>query len=118
METNLAFRRLGQTSGLQPWPWNPGDTVLSEGMKPVGKLDTEVPGAAVGIWSCNSGEVAIDGHPVNEVCFVTSGSVTLSEQNGRRETFKAGEAFLLPRGFVGRWSNTDDFAKVFVALNG
>ena len=114
------FSRLGGGSGkateLSPWPWNPGDVVETEGMKPLGRKDVETSGIAAGKWACNAGKVRINGHPVTEACFVVRGSVTVTDEGGRAETFKAGEGFLLPRGFKGLWSNSDDFAKLFMAI--
>jgi hypothetical protein len=54
--------------------------------------------------------VEIQGHPVDEACFVIRGSVILTDSDGRSGTFKAGEGFLLPRGFRGIWSQSDGFA--------
>jgi uncharacterized cupin superfamily protein len=47
---------------------------------------------------------------------VVEGSVSVTDADGRTETFGTGEGFLLPRGFKGLWSNSDDFAKLFVAI--
>jgi uncharacterized cupin superfamily protein len=120
MSNMLTCRRIGGTPGqpgeLSPWPWNPGDRLLTEGTKPLGRKDFEGDGIISGIWTCNAGAVEIRGHPVNEICFVVRGSVTVTDEGGRAETFKAGEGFLLPRGFGGQWSNSDDFAKLFVAV--
>src|SRR5262249_53114862 len=105
MNDTLTYRRLGEglggPEGLSPWPWNPNDTVETPGMKPVGRKDFEASGIVSGVWACNAGSVRIGGHPVNEVCFVLRGSVTVADENGRSETFRAGEGFLLPRGVQG-----------------
>lgn len=120
MSSTLTYRRIGGTRGkpgeLSPWPWNPGDRLLTEGMKPLGRKDFEGGGIVSGIWACNAGTVEITGHPVSEVCFIVRGSVTVTDDDGRAETFEAGEGFILPRGFAGLWSNSDDFAKLFVAV--
>jgi uncharacterized protein len=107
----------GDDSQLPPWPWNANDVLLAEGMQPVGAKSYEGRGLTLGTWSCNKGAVEIQGHAVDEACFVTSGSVTLTDSEGRSETFAAGEAFLLPRGFRGRWAQSDNFAKLFVAIS-
>ena len=121
MAEALSFVRIGRKPGgdmkLDPWPWNPGDVVLSEGMQPVGAKSSDGRGLTRGIWACNQGAVEIHGHAVDEACFVVRGSVTLTDSAGRSETFSACEAFLLPRGFRGTWSQSDDFAKLFVAIS-
>ena len=94
MSKKLTALRLGDGQ-LSPWPWNPGDVVETQGMKPVGKKDFEGNGIVAGKWSCNAGKVAINGHPVDEACFVISGNVTITDDEGHAQTFRAGEAFLL-----------------------
>jgi uncharacterized protein len=115
MSETLGFRRLG-SEALSAWPWNPGDVVQTKGMKPLGQKEVEKGGMVAGTWACNAGKVQINGHPVNEACFVIRGSVTITDESGNMETFKAGEGFFLPHGFRGLWSNSDDFAKLFVAV--
>ena len=121
MPQPLSFVRIGAATGsdaeLPPWPLNAADVLLSEGMKPVGAKSYEGRGLTLGTWACNNGAVEIQGHAVDEACFVVRGRVTLTDAEGRSETFAAGEAFLLPRGFKGIWSQSDDFMKLFVAIS-
>ena len=121
MPSSLSFVRIGTSSqsetDLAPWPWNANDVLLSEGMKPVGHKSYEGRGLTLGTWACNKGAVEIQGHALDEACFITRGSVTLTDSEGRSETFGAGEGFLLPRGFRGTWAQSDDFAKLFVAIS-
>ena len=115
------FVRIGPAAGrernLAPWPWNPNDVLLTQGMAPTGVKTYEADGITLGTWACNAGSVDIQGHPVDEACFVTRGKVTLTDASGRSETFGAGEGFLLPRGSRGTWSQSNDFAKLFVAIS-
>ena len=121
MSQSSSFVRIGAApSGeleMTPWPWNAADALLAEGMTPVGAKSYEGRGLTLGAWACNKGAVEIRGHAVDEACFVTRGSVTLTDSEGRSETFAAGEAFLLPRGFKGVWSQSDNFMKLFVAIS-
>jgi uncharacterized cupin superfamily protein len=121
MAQSLSFVRIGaapgKDAGLAPWPWNPADVLLAEGMKPAGAKSYEGRGLTLGTWACNEGAVEIQGHAVDEACFVVSGSVTLTDSEGRSETFSAGDAFLLPRGFRGTWAQSDNFKKLFVAIS-
>ena len=121
MPHSLSFVRIGAAPGsdeaLAPWPWNANDVLLAEGMRPVGARSYEERGVTLGTWACDKGAVEIQGHAVDEACFVVSGSVTLTDSEGRSETFAAGEAFLLPKGFRGVWSQSDDFKKLFVTIS-
>jgi uncharacterized cupin superfamily protein len=120
MTESPSFVRIGGKHGseeeLAPWPWNANDVLLAEDMRPVGARSYEGRGLTLGTWACNRGAVEIRGHAVDEACFVVRGSVTLTDSEGRSETFAAGDAFLLPRGFRGVWSQSDDFRKLFVAI--
>ena len=75
MPQSMSFVRIGPApedeTGLAPWPWNPNDVLLAEGMKPVGAKSYEGRGLTLGTWACNKGAVEIQGHPVDEACFVT-----------------------------------------------
>jgi uncharacterized cupin superfamily protein len=121
MQQSLSFIRIGPEPGskpeLAPWPWNANDVLQTQGMTPVGSKSYEGRGITLGTWVCNAGAVEIRGHAVDEVCFVTRGRVTLTDSDGRSETFGPGEGFLLPRGFRGVWSQSDDFAKLFAAIS-
>lgn len=121
MSRSPSFVRIGPSPNddreLSPWPWNPNDRIRAEGMKPVGAKSYEGGGLTLGKWACNEGAVEIRGHAVDEACFILSGSVTLTDSDGRSETFSAGEGFLLQRGFRGTWAQSDGFEKLFVAIS-
>ena len=121
MSQRQSFIRIGSQPGdkqdLAPWPWNTNDVVLTQGMTPLGSKSYEGRGITLGTWTCDKGSVEINGHAVDEACFVLRGSVTLTNYDGQSETFSSGEAFLLPRGFRGTWSQSDNFAKLFVAIS-
>jgi len=121
MSQDLSFIRIGPEPGserdLPTWPWNANDVLLTQGMTPRGNKSYEGNGITLGTWACNAGAVDIQGHAVDEACFVIRGSVTLTDSSGRSETFTTGDGFLLPRGFRGTWAQSDDFAKLFVAIS-
>ena len=122
MDDRLTFRRIGVGPGgkleLENVPWQPTDIPLSEGMAPLGRTYyTDKSGKLTsGMWICNAGNVEIRDNPVEEICFVTKGTVRITDTQGRSETFGPGECVALPRGFNGIWSQSDDFAKFFVLL--
>jgi uncharacterized cupin superfamily protein len=121
MSKTPSFVRIGSApkndANLAPWPWNANDVLLTQGMTPVGAKSYEDRGITLGTWACDEGSVEIQGHAVDEACFVLRGAVTLTDSAGRSETFGAGEAFLIERGFRGTWAQSDGFAKLFVAIS-
>jgi len=122
MDDCVTFHRVGIGPGgkleLGSAPWQPTDVPLSEGMVPLGRTYyTDRSGKiTAGIWACNAGNVEIRDNPVEEICFVTRGTVKVTDARGCSETFGPGECLTLPRGFNGIWSQSDDFAKFFVLV--
>jgi uncharacterized cupin superfamily protein len=97
MSESPSFVRIGPPPNgdgeLAPWPWNANDRIRAEGMKPVGAKSYEGGGLTLGKWACDKGAVEIQGHAVDEACFILSGSVTLTDSEGRSETFSPAKAF-------------------------
>ena len=50
----------------------------------------------------------------DEFCYIISGHVELIEEGGDTQTFKAGDAFLIPNGFRGFWNVIETTTKHFV----
>ena len=50
----------------------------------------------------------------DEFCFITSGHVRLIAEDGTAQTFKTGDAFLIPNGFHGEWDVIETTTKHFV----
>ncbi len=68
----------------------------------------------VGVWECTPGTLRLDSHPVDEYCFIISGSVVITDENRHAETFKAGECFVIPKGFKGTWHMPETVRKYYV----
>lgn len=71
---------------------------------------------AVGFWTGEPGSVALDPWAYTEVCSILSGRVAVVDQTGRRKDFGPGEAFVVPKGFVGTWITVEAATKLFVAI--
>ncbi|MCW2395764.1 MULTISPECIES: cupin domain-containing protein [unclassified Sphingobium] len=56
-----------------------------------------------GVWACDAGTLEIEDLAIDEACYLIEGEVTVTDRYGNSETYKAGEAFLLHRGFSGTW---------------
>lgn len=50
----------------------------------------------------------------DEFCFITSGHVRLIADDGSAQTFRTGDAFLIPNGFRGFWEVLETTTKHFV----
>jgi uncharacterized protein len=122
MAEDVSFCRVGVTPGRKPElrsaQWHTSDVPLSEGMAPLEHVyySNEGDGISAGIWACDAGNIEIRCNPVEEVCFVIRGTVKVTDLLGHSETFGAGECLVLPRGFSGIWSQSDDFTKFFVSI--
>ena len=50
----------------------------------------------------------------DEFCMILSGHVRLIDEAGQAQTFRAGDAFLIPNGFRGYWEVIETTTKHFV----
>ena len=51
-----------------------------------------------GVWECAPFSVDIDAYSVSEMMTILSGSLSLIDADGKKETFGAGDTFLIPKG--------------------
>ncbi len=70
----------------------------------------------VGIWECDAYEERIDGYPVDEVMIVISGGATLVSDAGVSTELKAGDVAFVPRGWKGKWIQTETIRKFTVMV--
>ncbi|MGW5111226.1 cupin domain-containing protein [Nocardia sp. NPDC004123] len=67
-------------------------------------------------WEGQAGILHVVDYPVDEICVLLTGSVAVTDDSGERRVFRAGEAFLFPRGFTGKWETLEPSSKIFVVL--
>ena len=70
-----------------------------------------------GYWTGEPGSVEIDPWVYTEICSIISGRVAIADRNGRRLEFGPGEAFLIPKGFAGKWITLEPAKKIFLAIS-
>lgn len=70
-----------------------------------------------GVWECTAGVVAIKDFPSDEFCILLSGSVVITDAAGKAETFGAGDAFMIPKGFNGTWNMPVTVRKYYVIFD-
>jgi len=74
------------------------------------------PQAAVGVWCCRPGVLAIDAYPFDEFCVVLEGHCELTAVGMPTERFGVGDAFIIHRGFEGTWSMPEGLRKFYVEM--
>jgi len=52
--------------------------------------------------------------PYDEFVHVLEGEVILTHIDGKAQTFKAGDSFMVPKGFLGTWDMTKHFREMVV----
>jgi uncharacterized cupin superfamily protein len=75
------------------------------------------PNVIVGYWTGGPGEITLEPWPYTEVCSILSGRVKIRDRAGNLIEFGPGEAFLVPRGFMGSWVTLEPASKIFVAIS-
>ncbi|MCJ2074252.1 cupin domain-containing protein [Methylobacterium sp. E-025] len=67
---------------------------------------------AAGIWTCRPGKFRID-FGRDEFIHLLEGVVTVTDAEGRSKTYRAGDAFVTPKGFSGTWDVIEPVRKHF-----
>ena len=101
--------RIDPQATLQPDPANPGEYYVNN-------FTGDDPCLFAGVWSADSQETKIDSYPVDEVCVVLAGTITLTTAGGTSE-FRAGDAFAIRKGTPLTWANSSDVRKIYVTLD-
>lgn len=69
-----------------------------------------------GTWDCTPGKWQADYSAKSEFCYIISGKVVLTDEDGVESTFVAGESFLIPQGFMGTWEIVETVQKYYVIV--
>ncbi len=94
---------------LAPDPAHPGEYYVTS-------FSGAHPGLLAGVWSADAQETVIDSYPVDEVCVVLAGTITLTTADGQVSEFTAGDAFAIRKGTALTWANSPDVRKIYVIL--
>ncbi|WP_321787717.1 cupin domain-containing protein [Paraburkholderia sp. J94] len=70
----------------------------------------------VGWWEGKVGSVEFPATGADEAVWLVEGKIALTDVNGGRKEFTAGQGYLLPAGFAGRWETVEDAKKFYVLL--
>ena len=69
-----------------------------------------------GIWSATPYRRKAVASPRHELMHILDGEVTLFDEAGREETFKAGDTLFVPQGAVAGWSSPGPVRKMFCSF--
>jgi uncharacterized cupin superfamily protein len=67
---------------------------------------------STGVWEGTPGKWRIH-FAEDELCVLLSGKVVVTDQAGAQRTFVAGDAFVIPAGFLGTWEVVETARKVY-----
>ena len=75
-------------------------------------------GSSAGIWEARPFTREYENYSYAQFIYLLEGSLTLIDRNdGRQDTFKAGDAVLIPRGAAFTWKQTETVRKYFVIFD-
>ncbi len=66
-----------------------------------------------GFWASAPARNAVD-YAEDEFCQILEGVVHLTDEAGHTEIYRAGDAFVIPRGFKGYWETVEAVRKFYV----
>lgn len=116
-QTVIVFDRDGDpATGLQTWdPMDP-DTLVSA--PPVQRGHVYFSSAAgrltTGVWDCTPFEEKRGPYSVDEFMVLLEGSLDIENEEGSTQTISAGEGFVIPRGAVLRWKQSEYLRKFWM----
>jgi uncharacterized cupin superfamily protein len=70
-----------------------------------------------GVWKCTAHTLRFGPYPVDEFMLVLDGSVNIVHEDGHEEIFRAGDAFVIPKGLPCQWKQAESIHKIYVILD-
>ena len=65
-----------------------------------------------GVWESTPGKWSVY-YTEYEFCIILEGRAVLTDESGKEQTFKAGDAFVIPAGFKGTWETVEKVRKYY-----
>ena len=111
-----SYKQSATQAGMELWPdfEEEGVEVLEGNPKQSGRIDwgnAEGP-LAVGTWECTPGKVRLT-NPFSELCTILRGRVTVTDGDGKQETFGPGDSFFIAQGEASTWDVHETMQKAF-----
>ena len=118
----IAFDRQVEVEQKKWWGFCAGEENLAAGEAPHAGAHvffTDPSGqATAGIWTCTAPytTVGVVPYPTEEFIYLLEGDITISGPSFGSATFKAGDAFFIPKGLPLTWSQSQNVRKCFVVF--
>ena len=114
-QTIIKFERNGPAdTGMMPRDPLPAEIVQSGKPIQTGHTYHEADGGvfSAGVWDCTELQLIASPYDVDEFMIVLEGSIVIEHEDGESRRFRAGEAFVIPKGTPCSWLQ-DEYAHKF-----
>lgn len=113
MTAPVAIRLHADTASAEPFSPDPSRMVEGDGRQAVVNQFASADGRFnCGVWSSTPGIWRV-AFTENEFCHLLEGVVTVTPDGGTPQTFRAGDAFVMPAGFQGTWAVVEAARKYY-----
>ncbi|MDH3635678.1 MAG: cupin domain-containing protein [Gammaproteobacteria bacterium] len=116
MKETFSRFEINPAAGMQPSSFTSADAFTTDDKTEVNHFyyATDDESILTGVWECAPCKEVFDPYPVHEMMTVLSGSVTLTgTDDGRSETFTAGDTFFVAKGTRCTWEITETLRKYY-----
>ena len=66
------------------------------------------------LWKSEPGILKIENYPYDQIVFVIKGNVFLTDSRNITKNYTAGQTFIIPKGFSGRWDMPEMYEEFIV----
>lgn len=116
-KTVIKFNRNGDPeTGLQPWDPVPAELIASGTPTQLGHsfFTTSNGIITAGIWDSTPYEEVKGPYGVDEFMILLEGSLNIENEDGSEQTFSAGDGFVIPKGAIVAWKQSEYLRKYMV----
>ncbi|HWG68300.1 MAG TPA: cupin domain-containing protein [Steroidobacteraceae bacterium] len=110
MLLNKLMRSRSGFKTLPPWP----KSMVKRGDEHHAMREVYVGEFAVSVYEATDGLVVLTDQPYDELVNVVHGECILTPNGGEPQRFKAGDIFIVPKGFSGGWEGKAGFRELIV----
>lgn len=100
----------------RPQAFNPDLAIMPEGEATLEGFSSENGAFTTGTWTHPGGVLEFE-FTYDEVCVLLQGHVRLTDHTGYTAEFKAGETFVIPKGFKGTWETLEPVRKHYIIFD-